>query len=103
VEILELDEIHHVGDMSFEIDFGACEVYPFAQTGEGGRIGIVPLLSEPTGDSLSTPAPKPTTTDQDVDGHPKVLLVRQQLKSGSSHLFSARGRSAAEDVPCSTS
>jgi hypothetical protein len=30
VEILKRDEIDHVGDMSFEIDFGACEVYSFA-------------------------------------------------------------------------
>jgi len=30
VEILKLDEIYHVGDMSFEIDFGACEVYSLA-------------------------------------------------------------------------
>jgi len=35
----------------------------------------VVLLSEPTGDSLPTPAPEPTTTDQDVDAHPKDLLV----------------------------
>jgi hypothetical protein len=30
LEILELDEIYHVGDMSIEIDFGSCEVYSFA-------------------------------------------------------------------------
>jgi hypothetical protein len=29
VEVLKLDEIDHVGDMGFEIDFGACEVYSF--------------------------------------------------------------------------
>jgi hypothetical protein len=30
VEILELYEIHHVGDVSVEVDFGVCEVYSFA-------------------------------------------------------------------------
>jgi hypothetical protein len=30
VEILELHEIDHVGDVSVEVDFGACEVYSFA-------------------------------------------------------------------------
>jgi hypothetical protein len=78
VEILEFDEIHNVGDVGFEVYFGVCEVHPFAQTGEGDEIGIVPLLSEPTGDCLPTPAPKPTTTDQDINGHPKRLLLRQQ-------------------------
>jgi hypothetical protein len=103
VEILEFDEIHNVGDVGFEVYFGVCEVHPFAQTGEGDEIGIVPLLSEPTGDCLPTPAPKPTTTDQDVDAHPKDLLVRQQPKSGSSHLVSAYGRGAAGDVPYASS
>jgi hypothetical protein len=30
VEILKRDVMYHVCDMSFEIDFGACEVYSFA-------------------------------------------------------------------------
>jgi hypothetical protein len=30
IEILELDEIDHVGDVGLEIDFGTCEVYSFA-------------------------------------------------------------------------
>jgi hypothetical protein len=29
LEILELDKIHHVGDVGFEVDFRACEVYSF--------------------------------------------------------------------------
>jgi hypothetical protein len=28
VEILKLDEIDHVGDVSFEVNFGACQVHP---------------------------------------------------------------------------
>jgi hypothetical protein len=78
VEILELYELDHVGDMGFEVDFGACEVHPFAQAGEGDGIDIVTLLSESTGDSLPTPAPEPTTTDQHVSCHPKALLLRQR-------------------------
>ncbi len=46
MEILELYEINHVGDMSFKVDFGACEVHSFAQASEGDGIGIVSLLSE---------------------------------------------------------
>jgi hypothetical protein len=76
VEIFELDEIDHVGDMGFEVDLGRGEVHPFAQTGEGDGIGIVPLLSELAGDSLPTPAAEPTTSDQHVSGHPKDLLLR---------------------------
>jgi hypothetical protein len=82
LEILERDEIDHVGYVSFEVDFGACEVHPFAQTGEGSGIGVVSLLPEPRGDSLPTPAPEPTTPDQDINSHPKNVLVRQLPKSG---------------------
>ena len=60
----------------FKVDLGRGELHSFAQTGEGGRIGIVTLLSESTGDSLPTPAPQPITTDQHVSSHPKDLLFR---------------------------
>jgi hypothetical protein len=50
-------------------------VHPFAQAGEGDGVGVVPLLSESAGDSLPTPAPKPTTTDQHVSCHPQDLLA----------------------------
>lgn len=76
MEILELYEVNHVGDVSFKVDFGACEVHSFAQAGEGDGIGIVSLLSESTADSLPTLAAEPTTTDQHVSGHPKDLLLR---------------------------
>jgi hypothetical protein len=81
-EILELDEIDHVGDVGVEVDFGACEVHRFAQAGEGDGTGIVPLIPESTDDSLPTPAPEPTTTDQHVRGHPKDLLLRRRSGSG---------------------
>ena len=82
MEILELYDINHVSDMSCKVDFRACEVHSFAQSGEGNRIGIESLLSEPTGDSLPTPAAEPTTTDQHVSGHPKDLLLRQRPRFG---------------------
>ena len=78
MEILELDEIDHVGDVGFEVDLGRGEVHPFAQACEGDGIDVVPLLSEPAGYSPPTPAPEPTPTDQHVSCHPKDLLLRQR-------------------------
>jgi hypothetical protein len=64
-------------------------VHPFAQTREGDGIDVVPLLSESPGDFLPTPAPQPTSTDQDVDAHPKDLLLRQRPSLELSHYVSA--------------
>src|SRR5215203_6495706 len=77
VEVLELDEVDHVGYVGVEVDFGACEVHPFAQAGEGEGVGVVPLLSESAGYGLPAPAPEPSTTDQHVRSHPKDLLLSE--------------------------
>src|SRR5919202_3256016 len=75
--------------MSFKVDFGACQVHSFAQAGEGDGVHIVAVISQPAGDSLPTPAPQPSTTDQHVSCHMQDLLIDQCTRSSrtlSSHL-----------------
>jgi hypothetical protein len=38
VEVLELDEVHHVGDVSVYVDVGRGEVRPLAEAGEGAYL-----------------------------------------------------------------
>jgi hypothetical protein len=77
-EVLEPDEVDHVGDVGLEVDLRRGEMHSLAQAGEGDGVGVVALLPELTGDRPPAPAPEPTTTDQYVNGHPKRLLLRQQ-------------------------
>jgi hypothetical protein len=74
VQIFELDEVCHIGNVSVEVHLGTGEVHPFAQAGEGSGIHIVSFFSESTGDGTPTPAPEPSATDQYVMCHPENLL-----------------------------
>jgi len=56
MEILELDEVHHVGDVSVQGDFGGGEVHALAESSEGDGVGVVTVVSQSTGDGLPTPA-----------------------------------------------
>jgi hypothetical protein len=63
-KVLELDEVNGVGDVRFQVHFGACEVRPFAETAEGDGISVAALVSELGGYGFPTPArrPRPTRT-----------------------------------------
>ena len=90
MEVLELDEVDHVGDVSLEVYFRTREVHPFAQAGEGDGVGVVPLLSQSAGDGLPAPAAEPTTPDQHVRSHPKDLL--SELPSSNDSTLAVRWR-----------
>jgi hypothetical protein len=57
VEILELDEVHHVGDVSVQVDLGRGEVHALAEPGEGNGVGVVAAISQPAGHGLPTLEP----------------------------------------------
>ena len=56
MEILELDEVHHVGDVSVQVDLGRGEVHALAEPGEGNGVGVVAAISQLAGHGLPTPA-----------------------------------------------
>jgi hypothetical protein len=60
------------------------EVHPFAQAGEGDRIGVVPLVSELAGYGLPAPATEPSTADQHVRSPPKDLLSELPISNDST-------------------
>src|SRR3712207_2638761 len=85
-EVLELDDVNDVGYVSLQVHFGASEVRPFAETGEGEGVGVVALVSELAGYWFPTPAPQPGAPDQHVRSHPKDLPWRALSGSNDSTL-----------------
>jgi hypothetical protein len=80
VEILELDEVHHVGYVGLEVNLGRGEVYSLTEAGEGDGVGVVASISQPTGDGLPTPAAQPSATDLHVSCHLQDLLIDQSTR-----------------------
>jgi hypothetical protein len=76
VEVLGLDQVHHVGEVGVEADLGAGEVHPVAKAGEGHRIDVVAAVTELPGDRLPGPAAEPGARHQHVGGHLVRLLGR---------------------------
>jgi hypothetical protein len=55
-EVLEFDEVHNVGYVGLQVDFGRGAVDPFAEPGEGDGVGVVALVSEVAGYGFPTPS-----------------------------------------------
>jgi hypothetical protein len=75
VEVLELDEVDHVGYVGLEVDLGRGEVHSFGEAGEGGGVDVVVLLSQLPGDLLPAPSSQPAAADEHVGRHSQALLV----------------------------
>jgi hypothetical protein len=56
LQVLPLDDVHHVGDVRLEIDIAAHEVRTLAQARERGREDLVAAALEPVGDAAPAPA-----------------------------------------------
>jgi hypothetical protein len=69
VEVLELDQVHHVAYVGVEVDLGAGQVRPLAQTGERDGVGVVAVVAELAGHGLPRPAAEPGAWNQDEGRH----------------------------------
>jgi hypothetical protein len=69
VKVLELQQVHHVGDVGVEVDLRAGQVGAVAETGEADWIGVVPGRTQHRRDTLPRPCAEPGTGDQNEGRH----------------------------------